>query len=242
MNSSYIYIITNQINGHKYVGQSSGGSDKYFGSGIALKKAIQKYGKQNFIKEIVEYCQATELNEKEIQWISKLNTYKGEGYNLTPGGDGWTKGMKHSKDTRDKLLENPSQRGKVRDEKTKQKIRESLAVYRNSLTQEERKQIYGKSGQKLKGRSKTFSEEHKKNLSIGQTGKPKSPRTPEHLKKIAEKHRKRVCKIDTVQETVVTTYQSIKEASELTGIPVSSICCACRGRQKTAGGFIWKYL
>lgn len=242
MNSPYIYIITNRINGHRYVGQSSSGSDKYFGSGTALKKAIQKYGKHNFTKEIVEHCKAMELDEKEIQWISKLNTYKGEGYNLTPGGDGWTKGMKHSKDTRDRLLENPSQKGKVRNEETKQKIRESLASYRNSLTQEERKQIYGKSGQKLKGVTKVFSEEHKRNLSIGQTGKTKSPRTPEHLTKIAEKHRRSVCIVDQLQETPVTTYTSIREASEATGIPMSSICCACKGRQKTAGGFVWKYL
>lgn len=242
MNSPYIYVITNQINGHKYVGQSSRGLDTYFGSGTALKKAIQKYGKHNFTKEIVEYCQATELNEKEVQWISKLDTYRGEGYNLTPGGDGWTKGMKHSKDTVNKLLKNPSQKGKTRSEETKQKIRESLAAYRNSLTQEERKQIYGKSGQKLKGISRVFSENHKKNLSIGQTGKPKSPRTLEHISKIVEKHRKEICKIDPTQERVISTYKSLKEASQNTGIPASSICCACKGRQKTAGGFIWKYL
>ena len=45
----------------------------------------------------------------------------------------------------------------------------------------------------------------------------------------------------------IATYQSLKDASEATGINISTICCCCKGyqgnsRRKTAGGFIWKYV
>ena len=241
MNSPYIYVIVNTTNNHKYVGKSSTGKTNYFGSGVALKKAIQKYGKEVFKKEILEYCVAEELTDREIYWIAKLNTYKGAGYNLTPGGDGWTKGMKHSKATTKKMKQNCGQPGKQKSEETKEKIRQSLADYRESLTQEERKAVYGKGGVKLRGRTKVFTEIHKQNLSKGQTGKPKSPRTPEHLAKLAERHKKKVCQLDEIQGTILATYNSIREAASKTGTPEGGITATCTGRQKTSGGFIWKY-
>lgn len=36
-------------------------------------------------------------------------------------------------------------------------------------------------------------------------------------------------------------YGSIKEASTHTSVSESGIVCCCKGRYKTAGGFIWKY-
>lgn len=41
--------------------------------------------------------------------------------------------------------------------------------------------------------------------------------------------------------SLLNTYSSIKEASEITGINSSSICGCCKGRLKSAGGFVWKY-
>ena len=39
----------------------------------------------------------------------------------------------------------------------------------------------------------------------------------------------------------VGRYQSITEASSMTGFSVSSICDACRGKTKSCGGYKWKY-
>lgn len=88
-----VYLITNKINNKKYVGITTRDylerfeehckADSYIG------KAIRKYGRTNFEVKIVDLATTRdELMEKEISWIEKLNTFEGNGYNLTRGGDG----------------------------------------------------------------------------------------------------------------------------------------------------------
>lgn len=91
---AYIYLTTNLVNGKKYIGQHNGDiKDTYLGSGVLLVKAIKKYGKENFKKEILEECPITELDEKEKYWITYYNALEDENfYNLSKGGqkgDGW---------------------------------------------------------------------------------------------------------------------------------------------------------
>ena len=92
-NTDYIYITTNKINGKKYIGQRHGfhanpDDDVYLGSGTAFIRAVKKYGRENFQKEIIEYCDSqTELDKAEKKWISfyQANTNKGF-YNIACGG------------------------------------------------------------------------------------------------------------------------------------------------------------
>ena len=53
----YIYIITNLINGKKYVGKKKicKQHESYMGSSKWLKQDIKELGKENFKKEIIEY-------------------------------------------------------------------------------------------------------------------------------------------------------------------------------------------
>ena len=69
----YLYKITNLINEHYYYGVHSTSDnylkDGYSGSGIALKNAYKKYGKENFRFEIIEYFSDSYLmyqSEKKI--------------------------------------------------------------------------------------------------------------------------------------------------------------------------------
>ena len=73
----YIYKVTNKINGKIYIGQTiQSVKDRWYRhcgkSGISkaelnthFKRAILKYGKENFIIETIEMCDSTELNDKE---------------------------------------------------------------------------------------------------------------------------------------------------------------------------------
>lgn len=89
----YIYKITNLINGKIYIGkhcdQSNAEFDNYMGSGIIIKQAQQKYGIENFKKEILEECTIETVNNRERHWIKLLHSNnKNIGYNITSGGDG----------------------------------------------------------------------------------------------------------------------------------------------------------
>lgn len=88
----YIYKTTNKINNKIYIGQHKTNKDsideKYYGSGKLLLEAIEKYGKENFEVEILEWCETEEeLNNKEIYWIKTLkSTTKNNNYNISDGG------------------------------------------------------------------------------------------------------------------------------------------------------------
>ena len=87
-----IYKTTNLINGKIYVGKDKKENPAYYGSGIVLRQAIKKYGKENFKKEILDRCDDfKKLNEKEIFWIDKLKSCDVKiGYNRSLGGDGFS--------------------------------------------------------------------------------------------------------------------------------------------------------
>lgn len=94
---SYIYMITNEVNNKKYVGQTSLTLQERFKIHLRdaykdlpnrpLYNAMKKYGKENFSISLIEECPFNVVNEREIYWIDKLNTYK-DGYNATLGGEG----------------------------------------------------------------------------------------------------------------------------------------------------------
>lgn len=94
-----IYLIENNINHKKYVGQSvniiarwqahrcSAENNLAQDAYTAIHKAMQKYGKDNFTYTIIEECTVEQLDEREVYWIKYYNTYEGDGYNMTPGGE-----------------------------------------------------------------------------------------------------------------------------------------------------------
>lgn len=91
--TSYIYLITNKINNHKYVGQTIDPHKRWLehcrksNNSCVIDKAINKYGKENFSFEILEECKTSDANEREIFWIEYYNTYKNkEDYNCHIGG------------------------------------------------------------------------------------------------------------------------------------------------------------
>ena len=86
----YIYKTTNLINGKIYIGQHKHKTfdSNYFGSGVLISESINKYGKNNFSVELIEWCESLDaLNEKEKYYIELYNTKDSKiGYNLADGG------------------------------------------------------------------------------------------------------------------------------------------------------------
>ena len=112
---SGIYCYENLVNGKKYIGQSQNlykryldheqGFQRAYGKGTGRENkplwlAIQKYGRENFRYYVIEFCDVTELDEKEIFYIQELNSHISKsGYNLSLGGN-TSRGVVHSKEAR----------------------------------------------------------------------------------------------------------------------------------------------
>lgn len=107
-----IYKATNLINQKLYIGQTTltleQRQKRHFSEALNPNKrnayfhnAICKYGKENFIFEIIDTAiSIDELNDKEQYWISYYNsTNKNIGYNLDSGGKNCFK----SKSTKEKI-------------------------------------------------------------------------------------------------------------------------------------------
>jgi len=92
-----IYKTTNLVNGKVYIGRDLKNNPLYIGSGKVFLRAIEKYRRENFRKEIIEQCSSVEeLNEREKYWISFFNsTDKSIGYNIMEGGQGGNCGTYH---------------------------------------------------------------------------------------------------------------------------------------------------
>lgn len=86
-----IYQVTNNINGKKYIGahQTSNLNDGYLGSGVGIKRAIKKYGKDNFTKEILHHCKSVEeMYIIETTLVSDEIVNDPNYYNMNVGGKG----------------------------------------------------------------------------------------------------------------------------------------------------------
>lgn len=97
----YVYRIVNKINKKKYVGITSlqNPKERFISGHIqdsnrekpksVIGKAIKKYGKSKFKFEVIYKTHSEkECLDMEKYFISKYNTYLGEGYNCAPGGAG----------------------------------------------------------------------------------------------------------------------------------------------------------
>jgi group I intron endonuclease len=140
----YIYKITNLLNGKVYVGKHTCKNIEniYYGSGVAIKAAIRKYGKENFKKDVLCICKSEgELNKMEIKWILKLGSF-GDGYNMTKGGEGML-GRKPTSREIEKAREsrvafykdNPQAREKLSN-LAKKRVGNKNSFYGKSLTRE----------------------------------------------------------------------------------------------------------
>ena len=139
-----VYKTTNKIPGQYYIGahRTENPNDEYLGSGLYLTRAIKKYGRDNFKKEILVYCDnAEEMFLNEYRFV---NVNDPKSYNIKPGGLGGNGGHATG----------------IRTQETRKNISDSLTG--RTLSKKHRCNI---SKSKTGTTRKPFSKEHKFKLS-----------------------------------------------------------------------------
>lgn len=119
----YVYVSYNTISGKYYIGltRSNKFKSSYVGSGVLIRKAINKYGKENFEVKVLEWCfNEQELKDREEYWISYFKASESDKfYNLSIGGES-KKGVSMSEDV--KNLHRRLNTGKKASDETKRRM------------------------------------------------------------------------------------------------------------------------
>jgi group I intron endonuclease len=159
--ASAIYTIINEESGKLYVGKSKNVKErkyKHFDnlekgkhSNPHLQNSYDVHGRDAFVFEVLEYCDQSNLTQREQYWMDELNVIDGEhGYNIIP-------------DARRSQL----------SEETKKKISESLKGI--EFSEERCKNI----SEALTGIE--FSDERRKNLSEAHQGREMNEETKQKI-------------------------------------------------------------
>ena len=138
-----VYKITNTLNNRYYIGihKTDNPNDSYMGSGNLIKKAIDKYGKEFFSKQILHvYNTLKEASEKEQELVDINDPLI---YNIKHGGLG---GFDHINSTRLNVHYGN------RSEETKQKIKQNH--WSKSELRDLVKQKISRSGSKASSKQK----------------------------------------------------------------------------------------
>jgi predicted nucleic acid-binding Zn-ribbon protein len=163
-----VYITTNLINGKKYIGKDTKNNSSYLGSGSLFKEDLKKYGKENFKKEIIEYCtNNTELELRENYWIDFYNALSCNNfYNIRNNVKNWYSDASEDKKEKIKNKISNSNKGKIFSKETKQKISNSTRGIKKGKyhTEESKRKI----SEANKGRKHT--EEEKQKISKSRKG------------------------------------------------------------------------
>lgn len=168
-----IYRVTNNINGKFYIGkhQTENPNDGYYGSGVALQRAIRKYGKENFYKEILFVFETEEeMNEKERELITEELINSEKCYNMMHGGEGgdtWTgTGRHHSERTKKIISESSKKTYQNMSPEKKKEISDKLKSYWKDL-RENRKEEYASVVERRRKGLKKYIENHPEKYPMG---------------------------------------------------------------------------
>ena len=151
----YIYMLTDTRNGKKYIGQHDGSKKSYWSGGLIPNRIADKYGKDIFVRVILEdEIPKNLLSDREKFYIKKYNTIT-EGYNLTEGGDGGDtiSNNPNKEDIVQKIKE--SSKNRIFSNEHRKKLKDNH-MSKNPLNRQ-------KLSEALKGKTKT--EEHKLKIS-----------------------------------------------------------------------------
>lgn len=120
----YVYQVTNLLNNKKYIGSSNKEPKdnwSYYGSGKLIKQAIEKYGKENFKKEILEETKK-DARLVEKKYLDKINAKNNpKYYNMTNDAVGSSFHSREGRKSKSKKLTGRKLSKKVREKISKNK-------------------------------------------------------------------------------------------------------------------------
>jgi len=222
-----IYLIRNKVNDKCYVGQTIQKNVKNRWKAHICSKdtivsyAIARYGIENFEFSVIADVPDDQLDEREISEIRERNTTSPNGYNLEEGGN---LGKVIHPSSREKMSEAKRGKknhnfGKPRTEETKTKI----GMAHKGLTHSEE--------------TKATISSKKKGTQLGENNpffnKTHTPETKAKLGTAVDKY--------TTDGKFLETFTTVTFAAHSAGVDRKNVSACLVGRQKTAGGFVWKY-
>ena len=166
-----VYKITNELNNKIYVGvhRTLDINDRYMGSGKRIKRAIKKYGVENFSKEILYvFDNEEEMLTKEFEIVNETFIVDDNNYNIVLGGNVNSCLFTASDEERQDF----ARLGAIEANKNGANVRGSLKhlhLLETDETYRNRWLLSLKGNQKWLG--KTHSEETKKQMSESHKGK-----------------------------------------------------------------------
>jgi len=164
MKTFTVYKTTNLVNGKYYIGkhETNDIDDDYLGSGLLLRRAINHYGSEYFKKEILHLCKTrSDMEDKERELVNEGLINDNMTYNIALGGQGGNLGSLvnkkiglamsainsgKSKSIKHKKLIGSGNKDKVRSDDFKNNLSVQTKERMKLLTKEERKNIFGHSG------------------------------------------------------------------------------------------------
>lgn len=222
MGKYVVYMHEHRESGKKYIGitgmkpEYRWNNGKGYSSGY-FRNAIDKHGWDAFRHELL-YTGLTKEGacKLECELIAKYKTNDPEfGYNCSTGGEMTALGAHWTL-----------------GEETKRKMCKPKS-------EEHRKHI----SEARKGRQcKPLSEDHKRKISEAEKGRKL---TEEHKAKLSganNPNSKRVGMYDMNTGKLYAEWDCTCQAAKEMGISQQNISACCRGKRKTAGGWIWNYL
>jgi group I intron endonuclease len=234
-----IYMATNLDTGKAYVGQTwNFERRKYFhhygkGGAMYFSRSMLEHGKDRFAWSIlldgIEDQKTLDIAEDWAIWFHR--TLFPNGYNLREGGNGGGSLSPESK-AKQKASTTRANKALHADPEWRKmwRTRYDAGLARRAVNQEWRDNA-------RKAMDELSKNEHW--IAANKATGKRNAANPEWIKKVIAGGRKFAKPVLCVETEVI--YPSIRNAFRVTGIDASMIMRVCKGRQRTAGGFHWKY-